>query len=121
MIFELNNTDYTKYLQDDTYNVVQVDIGDSWTDANYKKHANHVYKVQGSFSMAFVNDSDYTQFLSDVESAKNNDGNVECNVFVINKNTTMNIECFMAINSKQFRPVNTTTIVNIIDVQINEA
>lgn len=121
MIFEINNTDYTKYLQDDTYNITQVDVGDSWTDANFKKHANHVYKVQGSFSMAFISDSDYNQFLSDIESSRDQDGYIECNVLVLNQNTSQNIECFMTINSQQYRPVNTNTTVHVIEVQIEEA
>ena len=58
-MFEINSTDYTKYLQDDSYNVVQVEIGSSWTDANYKKHLDSVLKVQGSFQMAFITDDEY--------------------------------------------------------------
>lgn len=121
MVFQINGNDYTKCLQDESYNVVQVDIGDSWTDANYKKHQNSVLKVQGSFSMVFITDDDYDDFLADVEAAKNTDGYVVCTLFVLNLNTTRQIECFLTISSNRYRPVNQTNVVHIINVQINEA
>lgn len=121
MIFELNGKDYTKYLQDDSYNVVAVDIGESWTDANYKQHINQIFKVQGSFKIAFVKDSDYTTFLNDIERAKNADGFVVCTLHVINLNTTKQIECILTISPDRFRPVDNTKVVNILNIGINEA
>ena len=121
MVFQLNSNDYTKYLQDDSYSINQVDIGETWTDANFKTHYNKVLKVQGSFDMAFITDTDYNSFLNDIESATNNDGNVECTLHVINLNTTATIECNLTISPNRFRPVNSTYAVNIITVDINEA
>ena len=121
MIFAINEKDYTKYLQDDSYNVVQVDIGDSWTDANFKKHSNHVLKIQGSFEMAFVSDEEYSTFLYDVESSKNSEGYVVCELHILNLNITKQIDCFMDISSSKFRPVNGDKVVNIISININEA
>ena len=121
MIFQLNGKDYTKYLQDDSYNVVSVDIGESWTDANYKKHINEIFKVQGSFKLVFVKDSDYNTFLIDVQNSKNNDGFVVCTVLVNNLNITKEIECILTISPDRFRPVDNTKVVNILNIGINEA
>lgn len=121
MIFQINGNDYTKYLQDDSYNIVQVDIGDSWTDANFKKHVNEILKVQGSFSMAFITDDEFDDFLADVEASKNSSGYVVCTLHVLNLNTTRQIECFLNISSNRFRPVNNDNVVNIINVEISEA
>ena len=121
MIFKLNNKDYTKFLQDDSYNVNSVDIGESWTDANYKKHINQIFKVQGSFNLVFVKDSDYNTFLSDVESSKNADDFVVCTVHVINLNTTKQIECILTITPDRFRPVDNSKVVNIVNIGIDEA
>ena len=120
-MFEINSTDYTKYIQDDSYKVVQVDVGSSWTDANYKKHQDAVFKVQGSFQMAFITDEEYSDFLDDIEDSKNNDGYVVCTLRVLNLNNTKQIECFLTISANRYRPVNNSNVVNIIDVSINEA
>jgi len=122
MIFQINGHDYTKYLQDDTYKVIQNDIGKSWTDSNYKKHTHEILKVQGSFSIAFINEETYTQFLNDINFTKNNNnGYIVCTLFVINLNTTKTIECFMKISSEKFRPVNNDIVVNVLNITINEA
>lgn len=121
MIFQLNGKDYTKYLQDETYDIVSVDIGESWTDANYKKHINQIFKVQGSFKIVFVKDSDYSTFLSDIENSKNADGFVVCTLHVINLNITKQIECVLTISTDKFRPVDNTRVVNILKIDINEA
>lgn len=121
MIFQINGHDYTKYLQDDSYKILQNDIGKSWTDANYKKHNHEILKVQGSFSIAFINNTMYTQFLNDINAAKNSDGYIVCTLFVININTTKTIECFLNITSEKFRPVNSNIVVNILNITVNEA
>lgn len=119
-MFTINSNDYTKYIQDGTYNINKVDIGDSWTDGNYKQHRNHVLKVQGTFDMAFITDDEYDDFLSDIEAAKNNDGYVVCNIFVVNKNISENIECYLNVTTKNYRPVNAYNVVNMITVSIEE-
>lgn len=121
MIFELNSSDYTNYIQDDSFNVIQANIGESWTDGNYKTHSNQILKVQGSFDMAFITDDEFDQFLEDIESSKNNDGYVECEIFVNNMNTTKQIECFLTISSNKYRPVSDDNVVHGITVEINEA
>lgn len=120
-MFIINSNDYTKYIQDGSYNINQVNIGDSWTDGNFRQHINNVLKVQGTFEMAFITDDEFDSFLSDVESAKNNDGYVECNLFVVNKNLAMDIECFLTISTKNHKPVNETNVVNVVSISINEA
>lgn len=122
MIFQINGHDYTKYLQDDTYKILQNDIGKSWTDSNYKKHNHEILKVQGSFSIAFTNDTIYTQFLNDINTVKNpQSGCIVCSLFVINLNAIKTIECFFKISSDKFRPVNSDIVVNILNISVNEA
>lgn len=120
MIFQVNGNDYTKYLQDDSYNVNQVNIGETWTDANHKKHKDDILKVQGSFKMAFVQISEFNQFLTDV-AASNYSGYYHCALFVVNLNISKSIECFIDISTDRFRPVDLNRTVNIINVSINEA
>lgn len=116
----INSNDYTKYIQDGTYNVMNVDIGDSWVDGNHKTHKNHVIKVQGSFDMSFITEDEYNAFLGDIEDATNNDGYVECSVFVVNANSSKFIECFLTISPKDYKPVNNTNVVYKISVSIEE-
>ena len=120
MIFQINGNDYTKYLQDGTYNINQVNIGETWTDANHKKHKDDILKVQGNFKMAFVNISDFNQFLTDVSSS-NYSGYYHCNLFVVNLNTSKTIDCFIDITSEKFKPVDLNRNVIYINVSINEA
>ena len=120
MIFQINTHDYTKYLQDDSYNINQVNIGETWTDANHKKHKDDILKVQGSFKMAFVKNTEFNQFLADVAASKY-DGFYHCVLFVVNLNTTKTIDCFIDISSERFRPVKSDTTVFVINVVINEA
>lgn len=120
-MFTINSTDYTKYIQDGSYKINQNDIGESWTDGNFKQHKNNVLKVQGTFEMAFITDDEYSNFLGDIENAKNSDGYVECSIFVVNKNTSMDIECFLNVSTNRYKPVNETNVVNIVSISINEA
>ncbi len=123
MIFQLNGNDYTDFLQlkSNTYKIAQNDIGESWTDANYKKHFNEILKVQGSFDIAFVKNADYVQFLSDISAAKNADGYVVCTLHVLNLNMLKTIECFMKITPKKYYPIDSNTAVHIYTVEIDEA
>lgn len=120
MIFQVNGHDYTKYLQDDSYNINQVNIGETWTDANHKKHKDDILKVQGSIKMAFVQISDFNQFLTDV-AASHYSGYYHCTLFVVNLNTSKTIDCFIDITTDRFRPVDSNRTVNYINVVINEA
>lgn len=123
MIFQINGHDYTDFLQlkSNTYKIAQNDIGKSWTDANYKKHVHEILKVQGSFDIAFVKNSDYVQFLSDISAAKNANGYVVCTLHVLNLNMLKTIECFMKVSPSKFYPVDTNLSVQIYTVEINEA
>lgn len=120
MIFRLNAHDYTKYLQDDSYNINQVNIGETWTDANHKKHKDDILKVQGSFKMAFVQISEFNQFLTDLAASKFG-GYYHCTLFVVNLNDTKTIDCFIDVSSDRFRPVDSNRTVNYVNVVINEA
>lgn len=119
-MFTINGNDYTKYIQDGTYNINNVDNGDSWTDGNFKQHRNHVIKVQGTFDMAFITEDEYEDFLGDIEDATNNDGYVECTVFVVNANSNKNIECFLTVSTNNYKPVNSANVVYMISVSIEE-
>ena len=123
MLFQINGHDYTDFLQikSNTYKIAQVDIGKSWTDANYKKHVHEILKVQGSFNIAFVKNTDYAQFLNDVSAAKNANGYVVCNLFVTNLNAVMTIECFLKISPSKYRPIDSNLGVIIFTVNVEEA
>ena len=123
MLFQINGHDYTDFLQikSNTYKIAQVDIGKSWTDANYKKHVHEILKVQGSFDIAFVKNTDYAQFLNDVSAAKNTNGYVVCTLFVLNLYMSKTIECFIKISPNKYQPIDSSLGVTIFTVNIEEA
>ena len=120
MVFIINGYDYTKYVQDDSYKINQVNIGETWTDANHKKHKDDILKVQGSLKMAFVQISEFNQFLIDLNDS-NYGGYYHCTLFVVNLNTSKTIDCFIDITTDKFIPVDSNRTVNYINVTINEA
>ena len=88
MVFKIGDNDYSDKVLMDTYNVNQIDIYTQWEDANGTIHRD-IYrtKIQGNFDIQISKMSEYTAFINDIRSHRNNGGWVPCYVAVNNMDT----------------------------------
>ena len=70
-LLTVNSHDYTKYIVSGSWEVNHKDVYKSWTDANGINRRN-VYRtrIEGEFSMQFLNRTAYGTFMSDLAAVK---------------------------------------------------
>lgn len=104
ILFKIGTTDLTKYIEDDSYNVVNEPEFEEWKDGNYNKHRIYVRdRIKGTFNVICSNKTITKEnFLS---LLKNNTTNnkLMCHVYVTNKNEEKIIECFYSMEPSLFR------------------
>ena len=97
MMFQVLNTDFTRYIISPSYKMNQQDTYESWVDGNGVTHR-VVYrsKISGQFEMKFMNREKYGLFLSALDAVKT-DGYYTVTVFVNNTLFPQTIEAFITI------------------------
>ena len=71
MLVTLGNTDITQYINESSYIMSSEPVYNEWTDANYTTHRDEVRRrVKGSFTLAFVTDTDYNAFITALNAVK---------------------------------------------------
>lgn len=103
-LFKIGNTDLTKYIEDDSYNVVSEPEYEEWKDGNYNKHRIYVRdRIKGSINVICSNKTITKENF--LKLLKNNirEHKLMCHVYVTNKNEEKIIECFFSIEPSLFR------------------
>lgn len=87
MLFSIDGLDFTQCIKMGTYQVNKVDVYNEWSDGFGMNH-HDIYRkrIQGSFEMYFVNESDYEDFLNYVEVNKTAGGYLPVTLFINNTN-----------------------------------
>lgn len=84
-ILKINGTDYSANTIVGSYYVNDNEIYKSWNDANGRFRRDITrHQVTGSFEMQFGSIGTYNQFLNHLEESKNEDGSIQCEVYVNN-------------------------------------
>lgn len=120
MYLEVKNIDYTKYIQEKTYNVEEHDEYEEWEDLNHKKH--HSLKrtrVRGSMELAFVSkDSNaYRAFYNNIRSSTSP---TEIKTYVLTTGLMRTINAFVTVKHKKKLNGNDNYKVDIISLEFEE-
>lgn len=104
MLAIIGDTDLTKYVLNDSYNIQLDRKFEEWTDANYTKHRIYTAnKVSGSFGIICGSANGITadEFLELISN--NSESNIlTITLFVPNTNSMDAIECFYSLESTKF-------------------
>ena len=89
-IFKVNNIDFSMYIPDGSYNISDVPVYKTWTDANSRDHQ-EVYRkrLQGSFDFIMNTMEDFNAFTAAYNAVKTPSGLTR--VLIMN-NSTNNLE-----------------------------
>lgn len=94
MLVKIGDTDITKYILSDSYEVNSIPVYNSWQDANYVFHREiHRYRVHGSFQLKFLTEAEYKAFI-DVMKQNAIESAVIMTVYVNNKCELQTTTCF---------------------------
>lgn len=118
-LLEINGIDFSKHINESSYNVSRQSVYEEWIDANYKIHRSEYRKrVTGSFDMVFIKDEDYDLFLNQINSSNL----IRMTVYVgglLNRRWVSDF--YLTIESKSHREINSSHIFNKLTVKIEEA
>lgn len=80
--FVLGGTDYTNNIINDTYDVNDNDVEETWIDGNYVEHFEVVRtRLEGRFTLRFRSLASYEAFVTDYASKKQVDGLCSCKLW----------------------------------------
>lgn len=121
MLVKLGNTDITQYINESSYVMASEPVYNEWTDANYTTHRDEVRRrIKGSFTLAFVTDTDYNAFITALNSVKN--GNVITVTLYVGGdiNSSQTIYAYYSIKPIKRRQVSAGYIVSLMTMTIEE-
>lgn len=109
-ILIINGVDYSGNVIVGSYDVNSQNIySDIWQDANARNHKPVVrQQISGTFDMQFPTMAKYNAFVGHIENSKNNEGWVQCTVFVNNLGISKSCDMFIDFKSKLTRIHNNT-------------
>ena len=97
VLFKAGNTDFSKKIIEGSYKVYKNEVTFDWEDGNYKKHHEILrYRTSGSFQVYMKSWSDYTSFLSILESVRSG-SEYSLTVFAQNTNTSETSKFFVKL------------------------
>jgi hypothetical protein len=98
-LFKINTTDLTKWEDTTKHKVNRADVYTTWTDGNWIDHREIVRtKITGTVVLSFSRETDFSNFISLMSTARNADGYYPITVWCSNTNTTETINAFLDIS-----------------------
>lgn len=108
-------TDMTAYLDEQNFTVNQADEYQTWTDANWTDHQEHVRtRISGEAVLGFADEATYRAFLAAFRGARRTNGTIRLKAYVNNLDTVADFYAFVAItgagkwdrqNSRQWQTI----------------
>lgn len=97
-LFIVNSKDYSSKVNQRSYNCQRRDVYSEWTDGNWITHrVISRSRIDGSFTMTFLSETDYAGFLSDIAAVKTAGGYCPVTVWVNSDKATASINAFIEI------------------------
>lgn len=97
-LFVINTTDLSKYEDRDKHSVNRHDVYDSWTDGNWIEHRNLARtQITGTVYLKFPRETDYSNFISLLSTARTADGYYPVTVYCSNTGASETINAFLEI------------------------
>lgn len=99
IFFKIGNTDFSAAVDVQNYSVDDVEVFESWTDANWVEHRNYVRtRLQGRILLGYRNAADFAAAVSAIASAKTaNGGYASCTLWVNNTGANDTGDCYLTI------------------------
>lgn len=116
------NTDITKYIIKDTYEVNSEPVFESWTDGNFHEHRIYIRdRVKGSFDVIFFDDDNgaYQDFLDLLDSATTN-RKLTIGLFVVNESKFDGFQVYYTLSQAQHAETTDGRMVNKMTMTIEE-
>lgn len=96
MLFVINGIDFSDHIPAGTYEISDVELFESWTDANYDQHREcYAKKVRGSVDMWFKTEEDFARFRDAIDAVKQHDLSVPMVVTCNNTGENKSINAFL--------------------------
>lgn len=121
VLLKINGKDYTKFVNETSYNVSPTSIVEEWEDADILFHEGEYRKrIEGEFDMVFTLDSEYNDFIADMVIASN--GRVTAlEVYVGGlTNDVVQGNFFCTVTSASHQKISDARIFNKLNVKIKE-
>ena len=97
-LFTIGTTDLSAFEDKEAHKVNKTDVYETWTDGNWTDHRVIARtRVSGTVGLKFPKESDFTNFLSLMASARNADGYYSVSVWCSNTGTTETITAYLDI------------------------
>lgn len=100
-LFVINTTDLTKWEDTTQHDVNRQDVWKEWTDANWTTHRVIARtRITGSVVLNFARETDWTNFLTLLSSARNAAGYYPVTVWCSNTGTSETINAFLDVSGE---------------------
>ena len=98
-LFTISSTDLTKWEDTGKHKVNRDDVYTTWTDGNWVDHREIVRtKISGSVVLNFSRETDFSNFISLMSTARNANGYYPITVWCSNTNTSETVNAFLDIS-----------------------
>lgn len=105
-LFKIGDTDLTSNILVPTYKINSHPSYYEWTDANYTKHRDIRRRIiQGDFTIKFVKQEDYFNFITLLENNTEADGSTPVSIYVNNLNKVSETKVFITIDPTNTLPL----------------
>lgn len=121
-LVNIANTDITKYIIKDTYEMNSEPVFESWTDGNFHEHRIYVRdRVKGSFDVIFFDDDNgaYQDFLDLLASATTN-RLLTVGLYVVNESKFDGFQVYYTLSQAQHAEATDGRMVNKMTMTIEE-
>ncbi len=121
MLYSINGIDITKNIITNSYSMNAEDVYEEWTDANYRKHREVIrQRVGGRFTLKFLTEETYTDFVSLVANCKSASGSVPVTAFVTNQNREVEAEMYIAFSPQVYKTKANGKVITSFEVEVSE-
>lgn len=96
-LFVIGTTDLTQWEQKENHDVNREEFFEEWTDGNKIIHRDIWTRVNGSVVLSFSRESDHSNFMSLLTSARNANGYYPIKVWCSNTNSTETVNAFLTV------------------------
>lgn len=120
-LFTISTTDLTKWENKENHKVNREDVWEEWTDGNLITHrVISRTRVSGTVELSFSRESDFSNFISLLTSARNVNGYYPITVWCSNTNTTENLNAFLDVSGDTKWDVTAPIKHNTVTVTITQ-
>lgn len=105
-LFKMGDKDLTSNITVPSYKVNSHPSYNEWTDANHVRHRDICRRIiRGSFTLLFVKQEDYFEFITLLEDVTEADGSTPVSIYVNNLNKVVDTKVFVSIDPANTLPL----------------